>query len=263
VLLAIYVSSYTNRPFGNNPKYQKISPVFGFIFLIFYLLAVILLGYDLRFPIGQSLSAAYVIGLSLSAIITLAEVLLANSISSEPVNDFQELKDDIIFRRVALNEALNRYKILREGKSLFDEMKIDFDRVMGYLYREEEIYGEQKKILKKISELTPLKNDSEKIAKDKNEQISILSNSFRAYTKEMSGLISIVTTELPPFNQKLRKSAEACGDYEAENLINNLIVQKLNELAQRESEINIDRKNLLGSTNKLASENSNVSKNDE
>lgn len=255
VLLTLFLTSYTQRPIGNNPKYQKVSPIFGFLFLFFYLVAIILLGYQLNFPVGQSLSAAYVIGLSLSAIVVLAEVLLSTSISTEEVSDLQELKDDIVFIRVGLNEALNRYKILREGKSLFDEMKGDFDRIMGCLYREEEIYNEQKKILKKISELTPLRTDSEQIQKDKNEQISLLSNSFGTYTREMNGLVSLVTKDLPPFNQKLRKSAEACGDYEAENLINNLIVQKLNELVQKENEMDSDKNNLMQQMNKLNSEN--------
>ncbi len=251
VLLSLFVSSYTQQPLGNNPKYKKVSPIIGSLILFFYAVAVTLLGYRLKFPIGQSLSAAYAIGISLSAIVVLAEVLLSNSTPTEAVSELQDLKDDIIFRRANLNEALYRYQILKEGKSLFDEMKPDLDKIMGYLHREEEIYIEQKKIVKKLSELLPSKNDSEKMIEDKNEQSSIHSKSFETYSREMNGLISLVTSELDPFDKKLRKAVGASGDYETEDLIKRLLNQKLNELVQKEREINIDRNNLLEQANKL------------
>lgn len=251
ILLTIFVSSYTKIPIGNNPKYQRVGSVFGFIFLLLYLIAVILLGNQLKFPIGQSLTAAYVIGLSLSSIVVLSEVLLTTSTQTEPINELQDIKDDIIFRRTNLNEALYRYQIIKEGRSLSDEMQEDFNKIMAYLHREEEIYIEQKKILKKLSELLPMKNDSGEVIKDKGEQSSIYLKSFETYTREMNGLISLVTSELNQFNTKLKKAADASGDYETQDLINRLLNQKLNELVAKEGEIIADRNNLIEHSNKL------------
>lgn len=244
MILTLFLSSYTQVFIGNNPKYKKISPIFNYTVLAFHLTAIILLGYSLKFPVGQFLSAAYVIGLSVSVVIFLTEVLLMNSMQVETVSELQDLKDDIIFRRTNLNEALYRYQILKEGKSLFDEMKTDFDRVMSYLHREEEIYVEQKKIVKKLTELLASKDDSEKVLKDKNEQAEIYSKSFETYSREMNGLISMVTKEFDPFYKKLKKAADASGDYEAEDLIKRLLNQKLNELVQKENEINTDKNHL-------------------
>ena len=251
MILALFLGAYTQIFIGNTPKNQKVNSISAYSILMFYLMAIILLGYELKFPMGKSLSAAYAIGFSLCAIVILIEVLLSNSTSTDEIADLQDLKDDIIFRRTFLNEALNRYQILKEGKSLFDEMKIDLDRIMGYLHREEEIYIEQRKIVKKLTELISSKPHSQEMLEDKNEQASIHSKSFETYSREMNSLTSLVKSEFDPFYKKLKKAADASGDYETEDLIKKLLNQKLSDLVEKENEINIERTNLSEQANRL------------
>jgi hypothetical protein len=241
-----FLSRYIEIPMGNTPKSQKVTSISGFTFLLFQLIAILLVGNQLTFPVGQSQSAAYVIGFSISAIVFLTEVLLSFTSPPKIVGDLQNLKDDIVFRRLGINESLNKYKILKEGKSLFDQMKPSYNQLMNCLYREEEIYLEKKRILKKISELLPLKSDTEKVTNDKNEQTSILTNSLETYKRELNGLILLVSNDLmPPFYKKLKLSAQASGDFEAETIIHNLIDQKIRELVQKEREINLETSNLM------------------
>ena len=255
MVLPLFLSSYTQIFIGNTPQNQKAKSIGAYAVLTFYLTATVLLGYQLQFPVGQVLSAAYMIGLSISAIIILGEVLLSNSTSTDAVAGFQDLRDDIIFRRASLNESLNRYLILKEGKSLYDEMKGDLDRIMNYLHREEEIYGEQKKILKKLNEFINSKDESEDKLEEINDQTGILTKSFETYTREMGGLISLVVGDLDPFFKKLKKAANASGDYETEDVIRRLINQKLNQITEKEREITGEKTNLIEQANKLNSEN--------
>lgn len=246
VIFTLFLTAYTQRPLGNNPKYRRANPIFAVLFLGVILIAVLLLGSGLQFPVGPQASAAYTFGLCLAAIVVLIEILVSIITPADKINDFQDLKDDIVFRRVDdLNEALNRYKILKEGKSLFDEMKPDLDRIMVYLYREDEIYSEQDKIIKKIRELIPLVSDAENVVKDKNEQITILSNAFGSYSQQINGLITLVNREVPEFNTKLGKATAACGDDDAMKMVSNLMIQKLSDLSRKAEKTDADRSKLF------------------
>jgi len=133
-VLVVVIFQRKNYPFGNNPKFRKIQLVWGIFFLLCFLIPGLLVASELSFPIGKELSSAYVLGVSLGIITALLELLIFKSSKSTIAEDLRNLRDDVIFQRLNLNEGISKYKVLREGKSLFDEMKIDYDQLMSQFF---------------------------------------------------------------------------------------------------------------------------------
>jgi hypothetical protein len=237
VSFSILAANYAKIPIGNNPQKPEIASRFAYLTLSFYFMAVVLLGAQLPFPVGQTLSSAYVIGISLSIIIALFEVLLSTAHTPREVPVLEDLKDEIIFRRVGLNEALNRYKILKEGKTLFEEMKPDLDKFLSNMYQQEEIYNDQIAIVKKFRELLPTQNDTEDMMELKQKDAEMLNRSAQISREKLISLNHAIQVEIPTFNNKLIKVASATGDFETKKIIDDLRNRRFQDLIGKEKEL--------------------------
>ena len=238
MILSIFALIKTDRPMGNNPNLQKATKIITFLVFLSFTLAVLILAFYLPAPVGTYLTTAYKIGISLSIMIVLFEVLLTMAAPSEESIELKNLKDDLVFRRVRLNEGLNRYKILTEGKSLFEEMKEDYEKVMSFLYFHEDLYNQILSILKKFPEYAPDKDDTNEVRENKTSKTSELGSSFQIYLRQLQNSSPIVKSELETFYAKLNKVANASGDQETQIIIQQTIQRKFEELARQEQEMN-------------------------
>lgn len=251
MLLSVLILIKTGIPMGNNPNFQKGRSIVALFVLLSFLAAVIIMVRHLPFPVGTSLTAAYTLGICISIIVVLLEVLLNMASPSEVLVGLKDLKDDIVFRRVGLNTALNQYKVLKEGKTLFEEIKDDYEKIMSFLFYQEDLYNQIQIILRKLHEYAPAKDDTEVVEENKKEQTSQLGQSFQTYFRQLQNSFPMVQNELQPFNVKLNKAAIASGDYETQLIIQQTIQSKFNELVKKEQEMNTLAKELEETQGKL------------
>lgn len=232
------VAAFVELPIGNNPQKSRTAPGIAFIALGFYFVAIVLLGSQLPFPIGASLTSAYLVSISLSVIVALFEWLLWTAIASRGIPELNDLKDDLVFQRVGLNEGLNRYKVIKEGRTLFEEMKPDLDTFLSNMYQQEEIYNDQIAIIKKFKELLPVESDSEETMALKQNDAEILHRSAQISREKLISLSKAISFEIPAFNKKLVRVANATGDFDTKQIIDDLRNRRFQDLVQKENELN-------------------------
>ncbi len=240
-ILSVIAMHYTKRPFGNNPNFAKAKPFINYLPILCYGSAVSLLASQLLFPVGPGLTRAYIIGFLMSAIVVLLELFLALAGESANVSALIDLRDDLIIRDISLNEAIVRYRIIREGKSLWDEMQPDYEEIMQELRHQDAIYDEQTAIVNKQVELVTTKflpEKSEQETKQLETDLSALTKSFGVHNQEVVSSVGRVTPKIEPFFTKLRKVTDATGDTVADTFIRSTLDTAFNRLRERETQIN-------------------------
>lgn len=256
--LSFIALSYTKRPFGNNPKHKRSASGVLVSSLLCYFISVVVLGSQLHFPVGHDLSDSYIVGITVSSIIFLFELLLSMASGSSGDSKLADFRDDLILREMSLNEALNRYKILREGKSFLDEMKPDYDRIIQRLNQPGVIFDEQIEILGKVENVLPKDPSDPRDSAAIKEEVDALISSFQIHRLEIGNSFELMKSEWEPFYEKLRKSAEATGDYETEHFIRRSIDTAVASLVQKEQEVNQKHERLVAAMKKLVESNSEI-----
>lgn len=224
LLLASSVTAMkiTKMPFGNQRNWITYSAL-G-ISLLCYLIPLIILVNQLSFPIGKSLSDAFSIGLTMSIVVVLFELLLSLASTSPSVDEYLDLRDDIILREIALNDALARYRIIREGKSSWDELQFDFQEIMGMFRHHEAILDEQIGIIKRQVNASP-------------DEFIELSKSFMVHVKSHESNTSNLVERYQRFLERLRMTLSVTGDAGTDYYIRNELDSALSRLREKESAV--------------------------
>lgn len=235
----------TNRPVGNNIQLPRVTLIWGLIFLACYLIPIVLLVSSTPFPIGERITTAFILGISSAAAIVMLELIVALAGASSQVRELRELKDDIVFRRQDLNGALRRFEIIREGKSVLDQMRPEYDRISSHLDRENEILDEQLKLLTSIETLTATDSASAAGTTAANPQKELLLNSYMNYNRELASLATTVNKEALEFQDKLNKAVSASGDHNSASELNQNLTSRHNELVAKQNRLEEIRVRLL------------------
>lgn len=234
----------SDRSLGNTPVSSKYQGIWGLFFLFCYWIPVVFLFSYLPPPVGAQLTAGYVMGIMIAVIVFLLEVLFSVVAPPMSLAELQTLRDDIVFRRLNLNDALGRYKVLREGKSLFEEVKVEYDQIISQLTYQDQLYSVQSNLLSEIGKLeVPVGGTTEGTASRK-AQIETLDKSLEIHQHELENSHSLVKEILPKFYDRLKKAAEATGDYDNQLMIGQLLQHRFDSLVGRESQVNALRNKL-------------------
>lgn len=234
LLLAIYIVAmlFSERPFGNNPEAQKASYLGSALAFACYLVPAILLGSQLAFPFGEAATTAFSLGLTVSGIVVLVELLCSTVLAETSATHYLDLRDDLVLRELSLNDALERYRIIREGKSSWDELKQEFQEIMQAVDHHIAVYGEQLDIISK---------QDEALIDDFNR----LSASFVVHAESLRTSWPPLQKRLDRFTKRLSKVYAATGDRTTDQFIRDEIQKKLLEAVDKEKQVNEQNSALL------------------
>jgi len=235
-------------PFGNNPRSRPFTIFALILSLLCYLIPSVLLGSQLSFPVGKEPSDAFSIGIAISLVIVLFEMLLTLASDTSNTTAYLDLRDDIILRDISLDDALLRYRIIREGMSSWDQLKSDFEEIIKHVNHTISIFDEQLGIIEKQKTAT-------------EADFGSLSKSFMVHMETLKNEDQRLSQQYSRFDKKRRRTFAATGDRATDEFILNalnsalqLLQSKQNETYQANAAMFQERSTKLG-TDKSASSN--------
>jgi hypothetical protein len=221
---SVLAMKFTDRPYGNNPQYRISTIFFLSVSFLCYLVPIVVIGGQLKFPVGQELSDAFSIGMTISAIVVLFELFLILAADNSNVKAYTDLRDDLILRDIGLNDALSRLRIVKEGKSSWDELKGDFEKVKADINHMMTVFDEQLAIIKKQENADEAEFQS-------------LSKSFMVHLATIKKSDGLLTEGVQEFGTRLQKTFAATGDRHTDNYIRSELDSALRELQEKQNAV--------------------------
>lgn len=221
---SLFAYQYTKLPFGNNPRNQWATTLFQAIALLSYLVPLFLLASQLHFPIGKEATDSFVIGLTIAIVGTLLEFLFSIASDTSTIASYMDLRDDLVIRDLSLNEALERYRIIREGKSSWDELKVDFQQILNSINHQSAVFDEQLSIMSKQKTAERSEFDS-------------LTKSFFVHVQTINAFSQRLTAELSVFQSKLIRTLSATGDNATDQYIRNELATRMGQLRDKQNHV--------------------------
>jgi hypothetical protein len=239
-LLSFWFIKKTGRHIGNNPIFAKTWRMAGPVAAAGYLTIAITLMAQLPLPLGPGLVSAFEIGLLGAAIVFLLESLFGLARPATSVAELEELRDDIVMRDISLNDATARYRIIREGKSSWDELRSEYDKLLRGLSHQGRILDEQMVLVRKQLDIVSqrlLPDAEEHVLQDLADEISQLAESYSVHSQELDAASARSNSELDAFWTRLTRVTEATGDTATDQTIRTNVVTVLQDLKQRGQQV--------------------------
>lgn len=210
---------------GNNPAFRTPTIIWSVLTTLCYLsLFISSLSY-LKTPDENDL-ISYSVGAIGAVFVFLVELLLSFYSTSPMIFDLNNLRDDIIFRRVGLNEALLTYRRIKEGSLFFEMVKDDYDNLYSKMDARDVHLENLKAISKEIIQIIPSKEDLEETRKRKVSQLQVFSNSLNLAFEKEDLLNKDISFEFDKFIKKTQVLANRSGDKESKELIDSIFISK-------------------------------------
>lgn len=215
----------TNQPMGNNPASRKVAVAGLVLTFLCYLVPGVWLGSQLLFPIGSELSDAFSLGMALSAAVAFFEVLLARATNTSNIPAYLDLRDDLVLRDIPLNDALERYRLIREGKSSWDELKPAFQRIIQTADHQLRVFDEQLAIIAKQQGAGAAEFEE-------------LSRTFLLHAETTRTGSEHLQSEIDQLLKKLPKILGVTGDLNTDQYVRNELYNAVIRLRDKEMQVN-------------------------
>jgi hypothetical protein len=236
-LILILIMSVRDEPIGRPNIKHKVSLVMVTVFLLLSSLTVMLLGSLLSFPVGEAATQIYILAGLTVTIVVLIEFLIDSMSPSRLLSSLQDLRNDIIFLRIDIDEALKRYEVLAEGETLPDAMKGDLDSILIDLRNIEHAHSNMEILIAKMDqELYPVANTIQEKQR-RSKQLDIYKDSYLLHKAMCEHLARGLNPKFNGFNKKLAKVLAVSGDLVSENNLRSMLQQRLQELDNKEKQL--------------------------
>lgn len=228
---------------GNNPRFGKAGPVVIAILNVGYACLIISSFLFLPWPV-QLTAASFAIGGLLALMVVLAELYIVTASPNPIVKRLSNLRDDIIFRRKSINDALLELRRIREGSTFFEAVAAEIEKVSAKTNEKFQTFGAAKRLLESIEAL--LKDtdiDGDKL-KHRLDEIAPFEQAYLVTKANVIRLKNDIDDAMNQLNEKAQKVVAASGDLDSPELFDSYFREahrRLNsdlaELFARESEI--------------------------
>jgi SHS2 domain-containing protein len=236
--ITILVFSFRKQPIGNNKVSKKSGFVMFIVLLIFSVLSLLLLGNRIHFPIGEAATLPYILAGLIVATVLLIENLISTLAPSRLLTNLQDLRDDIIFLRVEIDEALQRYQVLTEGETLPDALKEDLSEVLSYVDVIEYAHSNMNTLLEKMIKELPVTTDSEEVVKQKQQQLRLDKDSYSLHNARCSDISGSFKAKLLQLNKRISELRAVSEDWVSENNIRSFLVQRIQAIDTMQTHLN-------------------------
>jgi hypothetical protein len=236
--ITILVFSFRKQAIGNNKVSKKSGFVMFLVLLTFSVLSLLLLGNRIQFPIGEAATLPYILAGLIIATVLLIENLISTLAPSRLLTNLQDLRDDIIFLRVEIDEALQRYQVLTEGETLPDALKEDLSEVLSYVDVIEYAHSNMNTLLEKMIKGLPVSTDSEEVVKQKQQQLRLDKDSYSLHNARCSDISGPFKAKLLQLSKRISELRMVSEDWVSENNIRSFLVQRIQAIDTMQTHLN-------------------------
>ncbi|MBV9242050.1 MAG: hypothetical protein JO314_08575 [Acidobacteria bacterium] len=203
---------------GNNPAFRKSARLWIIVTNLAFIL-LIATAIAFRPPFVQSNFVSIAVGILLGILAILADLYLSIIVPSPITRQLHDLRDEIVFRRLHLNEALLAYRRIREGSLFMEEVGQELRSLDAKLDERFRNFQTMRSIAERVDKLLPPGNPSSDEVMSALESMAPLLETFqlaRANLERINGEIGPLVQELVARADKVQA---ACGDANSRQLM--------------------------------------------
>jgi hypothetical protein len=231
-------------PLGNTKLTRKGAYITYVAVLPGTLIVLALLAVQIPFPVGETATLPYVLAGLILAIVVLVENLISLMAPSRLLSNLQELRNDILFLRVDIDEALRRYELLTEGETLPDALQKDLSEIAKDLNLVTYAHSNMNALLGKMYRQLPLPEEQAEKKEQKQLQRQLFHDSYALHEAKCREITEPLKSKLKKFNRKSLRVRVATDDQEGESNIRLMLSRRLQFLEQNEIQLKRSMENL-------------------
>lgn len=201
------------------------------------IISVFLLANHMPFPVGEAATLPYILSGLAIAILLLISNLITTMAPSRLLHNLEELRNDIIFLRIEIDEALRRYETLTEGETLPDALREELGEVLTGLDVVEYAHSNMSALLKKMIDEVPLHEDGPGIRKQKLEQFSLDKDSYALHEAKCIEVLKPLGMKYQDLQKKLDMYSTVAEDWAGANTIRYSLGQRIQKLSAEEAQL--------------------------
>jgi hypothetical protein len=234
----LLVLSKIRFPFGNNRVSRKSGLVISLVTLLFSILALGVLATPMKMPIGEAATLPYILAGLILSITLLIGNLIHTMAPSRLLSSLQDLRNDIVFLRVEIDEALRRYETLKEGETLPDALQKDLSEIVNDLNVIEYAHSNMGILLHKLAQELPVKDDSDDVRQQKVTQFALDKDSYALHDGKCAEVLNALGAKLQSLSKRQVQLASVTEDWASENTIRSLLAQRVKRIEEAQAELN-------------------------
>lgn len=239
VVLLVIIVAVRNTALGRpNLKNKYFLWLVGPFFLLCLLTTGLLVGH-LRPPVGESATVPYILAGLIVGIVELIGYLIHVMAPSRLLTSLQDLRNDIVFLRVEIDEALRRYETLSEGETLPDAVKKELGEVLQDLGVVEYAHSNMGSLIRNMLQQLPLPEDSPETKQQKKERLGLFRDSYNLHQARCIDIAAGLQAKFDKFNNRISEVLRASGDEDSESHIRNNLQQRLVTLDDTEKKLTL------------------------
>ena len=225
------IYSIINYPLGNRKEFKKFAYIGIATLLILSLTTFVLLLTHLQPPLGEAATLPFILAGLSTTIIILMENFISTLGPSRLLANLLDLRNDIVFLRVDIDEALQRYEVLQEGETLPIALKQELNEIINTANIIEYAYSNMATLLGRINENLPYLRQTPDHKQDQRKQLLLDLDSYSLHRTKCQDIDSSLNKSIKKFTKKLTLVSGATGDWLGENTIRSFLTQKFQQLS--------------------------------
>lgn len=237
IVLMLIAVSVRKTPVGAPNRTNK---YFLGLMIPFFLLSIFsigLLGGRLQFPVGEAATVPYLLAGFIVAVIESVVYLIDTMTPSRLLSNLQDLRNDIIFLRVDIDEALKRYETLTEGETLPDAVQKELSEVLSDLSVVEYAHTNMGGLIKNMFEQLPLPEDSPQAGQQKRERIAVFRDSYGLHKAKCLEIAAGFKEKADKLNKRLGEVLAVSKDAASESHLRINLQQRAQALDSNEKQL--------------------------
>jgi hypothetical protein len=235
--LLLLILSTIEFPLGNNKSTQKYGRIIGLVTLGLSFAAMLSIGTQLQIPIGETSTLPYVIAGLILAVLFLIGHLIYTMAPSRLLSNLKDLRNEIVFLRIEIDEALRRYQVLVEGETLPDAVQKELSFILADLHVIEYAHENMNRLIKLMMAELPRPTDSGEEKKRKEAQIVLSKDSFLLHQNRCTEVLHLLTPKLKALSRKQSRVGGVTEDWASENTIRSYLTHRLEEMDQDDARL--------------------------
>jgi hypothetical protein len=236
----LLVLSRIQFPLGNNKSTRKSGRIISLITMVLSFAAAGSLGTQLSFPIGEVATLPYIISGLILVVLFLIGHLISTLAPSRLLSNLKDLRNEIIFLRIEIDEALKRYEVISEGETFPDAIQKELSTLLTDLNIIEYAHSNMDRLIKQMSAGLPRKTDSAETRKQKATQVGLDKDSYFLHQARCEKILRSLGTKLKDLSKKQSRVGGVTEDWASENIIRSALIQRLEAMDRVEQKLKQD-----------------------
>lgn len=236
-ILLLLVLARMAYPLGNNPTTNKAGFIVSTVPLITSVLAAIGLISQLRWPVGEDATLPYVLAGIVLAVLLLLGMLVVRMMPSRLLSNLRDLRNEVIFLRLDIDEALRRYEVLSEGETFPDAIQKELSEVLSDLNVVEYAHWNMHRLIEQMMQKLPTKEDSAAVRDKKIADINLDKDSYLLHHQRCSQIINAIDVKTTALTKKMKRVIVATQDWGTDNMIRASLTGRLQLMQQADAQL--------------------------